>query len=185
MRAPRAVVLSVIVLLFCGSAARACFRQIAWMAVLSSPTAKSSAGKEFGTAQMLFDYQQPFGTLTVKTKNVRDVQSIELRRVRRPGDMSGPVVAHVYEVGEGPYHGTVSKLLRQSDVIPLAHPINDGYDNLADELVHRCIVVAVCTKTHPRGEVVGLITGRLVVTYSADGSFHDPKLHHQLGAGGI
>lgn len=178
-----AAISSALVFLSCSMAANACFRQVAWMADLSS--GRHPAVKESGTAEMKFDFEQPFGTLTVQTKNVRDVESIDLRRVRFPGDLNGPVVAKIYRPQDGPYRGKVSKVLRQADVIPLAHPVNDGYTNLADEMLHQCIVVAVCTKAHPQGEILGLIRGRLVVIYSAGGSFHDAALHQHFGPGGL
>jgi hypothetical protein len=177
---------SAVLIISCSIASRACVRQIAWGADLVKAGAKpSTASKPAGTVDLKFDFQKPYGTLTVQTPNVHGVQFIELRRVRYDGDFYGPVVAWIYRPADGPYRGRLVKHLGDPDVIPLAHPVKDGYNGLPDELLHRRIVVAVCTKSHPKGEVMGVITGRLVVNYSVGGDFHDPKLHHPPASAGI
>jgi len=155
-----------------------CITAVGWIADMSRPGVKYTATMgERGTAEMQFDWVKPFGTLVVKTHNVHDVRSIVLRRVTKQGGLNGPVVAHIYSSAEGAYTGTVSKLLRQADVVDVK-PSERSDFGIVDAMLHRGVVVAVCTAKHPDGEIAGIITMHKIVTYSrVAGEFHDPKLH--------
>jgi len=160
----------------------ACLTAVGWIADMAKPGAKYSASLgERGTAEMQFDWLKPFGTITIKTHNVRGVRSIILRRVTAKGGLNGPVVARLYDSSQGAYTGTFSKLLRESDIVDVK-PSERSDLGIADAMLHRGIAVAVCTAAHPDGEIAGVITAHRIVTYSrVAGGFHDPKLHSSSG----
>jgi hypothetical protein len=156
-----------------------CIATVGWIADLNRSTgAHAGSGGPTGTAEMKFDWQRPFGTITVETRNVRNVRRVELRLARTPGDLRGPAIASLYDSKMGPYTGKISKVLRQADLTMPFQSRSDAYSSLPDAIMHRRIVVAVCTASDPGGEIAGVITVHRIVSYSdAPGAFHDPKLH--------
>jgi len=164
----------------------ACLTTVNWVALMSAPTAKYSAklGKS-GTAEMKFDWLKPYGTIVVKTRNVRNVTSIELREIIKPRDTSGPFITSIYSQHDAPYNGQVTKVLTAKDILPQNPPTRSGYLSLADAMVHQRVAVVVCTRSKPNGEIAGVIAAHPVLIYSGRGGVHDAKLHHPPRLGGI
>lgn len=162
------------VLLLLTQQADACFTRLTWAAVLAGSFG-SAPNSEAGSAQMQFDPVNPYGTLTVVTHNVRNVRSIQLRLLANVGDRDGETVASIYSASDGPYRGSVKKLLTMSNVVARMHRDDFG---VLDAMTHNKGLIVVCTDKHPNGEISGIIGLRPIVVYSdGPGQLHDPKLH--------
>jgi hypothetical protein len=162
----------------------ACYRALGWTATLVSVGSNHLSRTEKASAQMLFDAEKPIGTLVVDARGVRNVNRIELRAARRPGDVAGPVLAVIYTPKDGPFTGKVSKHLTAADLVDVPSLNISGPGGVATAISQGHTVVTVCTQANPRGELAGAIGLHSIVAYSnGTGSFHDSKLHQAKLAG--
>ena len=166
--------------------ASGCVYAVRWIADMSAAEQKKpAAARASGTAEMQFNWTKPYGTFIIHTKNLKNVESIELRAMMHPGDFAGPFIVKAYDASEGPYRGGLTKHFTQTDILPQNQPVKSGYPDFAEAILHHKVAVIVKTKAKPAGEIAGVIMPHRVLTYTGSGGVHNSKLHHQPRFGGI
>ena len=185
MLAMRRAIISLALLPFAlglASASRACELKITWKAALEShakgtPTMPSHT---MGTAAIDFDLAHPGATVQVETKNLQDVQAVEMRVARSYTDHSGPVVLTLYAAGDGPLPAVLTKHVGETDLHKQATPKVATFADLVSAVLNGRAYVVVVTKAHPEGEFSGFIHMHKEEVYSdsAADPAHNAALHH-------
>lgn len=161
--------------------ARACELVIVWKADLSSPHLSSpQQPAPMGTAAIQFDFAHPGATVQVTTKNVPDVRAVDLHIARSYSDHSGPTVAALYAMKDGPLPSAFTWHISEADLHKQANPKIASFADLVQAVLNGRAYITVATKAHPEGEVSGFITMRKEAVYTdTPGNIaHDPTLHH-------
>ncbi|MGO9575487.1 MAG: CHRD domain-containing protein [Terriglobales bacterium] len=120
---------------------------VTWSAEMSGrreiPTVVTDAR---GKAGFVFDFPNRRATVTITTRNIKDVEKIELRIRRSAHDASGPAAIVIYDAKDGPYSGRLTRVLPAS-----------RFKELATLVLNGRATVTVCTKSHPDGEITGRV----------------------------
>ena len=166
--------------LIAAPAGRACNEVITWSADLTGANEKPAIDTQAGgKATFVMDFENPKATITVDTKNLKDVERIELRASQTFGDVNGPPILTIYDAKSGPLPASLSIVATDADIIKQTTPKVASIADVAGVVVNGQSAVVVCTKTHPGGEIAGRISMHKSAVYSNDPNsrFHNPALH--------
>ena len=164
----------------------ACELKITWKAGLipSFQRGPSTSSPVVRTAAIEFDFVHPGATVQVDTKNLRDVQAIEMHVARSYTDHTGPAVLTLYSVADGPLPATLAKRVGDADIHRQAAPRVTAFTDVVNAVLNGQAYVTVVTKAHPAGELSGFIRMHKEQVYSdsAADPTHDAALHHAAQA---
>ena len=137
-----------------------------------------------GTAAIDFDLAHPGATVQVDTKNLHDVQAIEMHVARSYADHTGPAVLTLYSAGDGPLPAMLIKHVGEADLHTQTAPKIAAFADVVTAVLNGEAYVTVATKAHPQGELSGFIRMHKEEIYSdsAADSAHDAALHHRAQA---
>jgi hypothetical protein len=99
-----------------------------------------------GKVTASFDFDHKTVTFQGQAKNIVGISKIELRATRSTGDLSGPVLATLFDAHDGPFNGTIAKTITGQAFEPVANAITNGQ-----------AAVVVTTDAHPDGEIAGFL----------------------------
>jgi len=170
------------------ASAHACELKITWKAGLvpsfkgGPPTPSPVTG--MGTVAIDFDLAHPGATVQVSTRNIQDVQAIEMHVARSYTDHSGPAVLTLYSVVDGPLPAALTKHVGEADLHRQTTPKITAFTDVVNAVLNGQAYVTVVTKAHPSGELSGFIRMHKEQIYSdsAADSTHDAALHHAAQA---
>ena len=148
------VVLTLAIIAICPGFSQMTMGVVSWEASLTGANAGPGITTK-GTGKAVFglDFDKSTVDITIDTKNLQGAQKIELRMVKAPNDVNGPVVFTIYDsASDGPLPEHLIKKVTGADFSAVSALVSNGKG-----------AVAVTTKAHPQAEAAGLV--KMVKSY--------------------
>jgi hypothetical protein len=115
----------------------------------SSPRTRATFAETQATGRVMasFDFEHQIITFHVEAKDLPKVGKIEVRAAGSSGDFIGPTIFTIYDSHDGPFTGSLTRVVPSQFFKHVATPILNGQ-----------AAVVVSTDSNPDGEIAGVIS---------------------------